>query len=171
MILALLSILFGVSYLVSKLLGLPSSLALPVWANIIGLAISAVALLFVIWLFRYRSPSNMIVSTHYTFSKMLGRKPLSVASGRTEPLIIKGPQKYVRHPLYFGVTALTFGWGLFTDTTYLLIATIAVLLWYVLVQIPFEEKELIALFGDQYRKYMEETPMLFPFTKSKKNKL
>jgi protein-S-isoprenylcysteine O-methyltransferase Ste14 len=34
--------------------------------------------------------------------------------------------------------------------------------------IPFEEKELLALFGDQYARYVDGVPMLFPFTKGEK---
>jgi methanethiol S-methyltransferase len=81
-------------------------------------------------------------------------------------LITNGPQKYVRHPLYFGLMVIVFGWGLCTDITYYLFATIVL----AVVQLnfdSFEEKELISLFGDQYRRYMEKTPLLVPFTKHK----
>ena len=63
---------------------------------------------------------------------------------------------------------MVFGWGLVTATTYVLIASAAMLIWFRFVQIPFEESELCALFGDQYRRYKESTPMLVPFTKHKR---
>ncbi len=44
---------------------------------------------------------------------------------------------------------MVFGWGLVTATTYVLIASAAMLIWFRFVQIPFEESELCALFGDQ----------------------
>jgi protein-S-isoprenylcysteine O-methyltransferase Ste14 len=33
------------------------------------------------------------------------------------------------------------------------------------VQIPFEEKELRAIFGEKYAQYSKDVPMLIPFTK------
>lgn len=119
------------------------------------------------WLFRYRSPADMIVSTYVTFSKLLGRIQISESAQRTEPLIFSGPQKYVRHPLYFSLILMVFGWGLVTETTYVLIASAVLLVWFRFVLIPFEEKELRALFGVQYERYMKSTPMLAPFTKLK----
>jgi len=168
-ILAIISTLFGLSILVSSLLGFPSSLSLPIVVRIIVAVMVAAALVVVGWLSKYRSPSKMIVSTYFTFSKMFKRAQINEAAGRTEPLIISGPQKYVRHPLYFGATLIVFGWGLMTATTYLLIASAAMLTWFLFVQIPFEERELRALFGDQYIRYAENTPMLVPFTRRRPN--
>jgi len=71
----------------------------------------------------------------------------------------------VRHPLYLGAIIIVFGWALAGAYTYVLIASFAVLLWLRFVQIPFEERELLALFGDQYRKYVESVPMLVPSIK------
>ncbi len=71
----------------------------------------------------------------------------------------------MRHPLYFGIIEITFGWALVGAYTFVLVAGIAVLLWFWLVLIPFEERELRALFGDQYTRYMAGVPMLIPFTK------
>jgi protein-S-isoprenylcysteine O-methyltransferase Ste14 len=61
-----------------------------------------------------------------------------------------------------------FGWGLYSAASYILVAALLLVLWFRLVLIPFEEKELLALFGGQYVKYSEEVPMLVPFTKRKR---
>lgn len=167
-ILALISVLFGISFLISTLLGLPSSLALPVEVRFVGAAMVAIGVAVVGWLFKYRKHSTMIVSTYVTLSKLFRRVPISEHAGRTEPLILSGPQKYVRHPLYSGIIVIVFGWGLMT-TTYVLIASAAILIWFRFVIIPFEERELCTLFGAQYTRYMDITPMLVPFTKRKRH--
>jgi protein-S-isoprenylcysteine O-methyltransferase Ste14 len=168
-ILTVLSILFGLSYLISSLLNLPFSLNLAIIFRGLGVGIIVIALVVISWLFKFRRPADMIVSTYATFSKLLMRAPITESVGRTEPLILKGPQKYVRHPLYFGIIVLVLGWALFTATTYFFITTLLLMIWFRFVLIPFEEKELRALFGDQYKRYMKNTPMLIPFTKRRKS--
>jgi protein-S-isoprenylcysteine O-methyltransferase Ste14 len=160
--------LFTVSYLVTNLLGLPVSLGLPLVVRAIGGVIVVAGLAVAAWVFAYRSPADMVVSTYITFTKLFRRVPIAEPSGRMEPLVIGGPQRYVRNPLYFGVVVIVFGWALVGAYTYILVAAAVVLLWFRLVLIPFEERELHALFGEQYARYMDEVPMLFPFTKRRR---
>ncbi len=156
--------LFTLSGVITSLLGLPSKLDLPPALRSMGAAILVAGLGLALWLFRYRSPSAMILSTYFTFVKMFTRTPISRLEGRTEPLIVNGPQKYVRHPLYLAATIMFLGWAFLTDTTSSLVGVGFVLLWFRFVQIPFEEKELHAIFGDQYARYSNEVPMLIPFS-------
>jgi protein-S-isoprenylcysteine O-methyltransferase Ste14 len=160
--------LFGISLLITIVLGLPRSLGLPIPVRIFGGVILLAGLGVMGWLFRYRGPSNVIVSTYVTFTKIFRRTPIAERSERTEPLVVGGPQKYVRHPLYSGVVVMVLGWAVLTSLTFVLVATLAVLLWFRFLLIPFEERELNALFGEAYRKYSDETPTMVPFTKRKK---
>jgi protein-S-isoprenylcysteine O-methyltransferase Ste14 len=162
------SILFAISYLLSTFLGLPFSLDLPVVARLAGGVIVLVGLAIMGWVFRHRSPANVIVSTYITLTKLFRRVPVPEKAGRTEPLIIDGPQRYTRNPLYFGVVVMVLGWALLGTYTFVFIATLVLLLWFSLVLIPFEERELRTLFGEQWLKYSEETPMLVPFTKRRR---
>jgi len=157
---------FVVSYFVSVFIGV-GFLGFPLAVRACGVALVVAGLAFAGWVFCYRSPATMIVSTYTTFTKMLGRTPMSEWSARSEPLVVAGPQRYTRNPLYFGVVLLVFGWGLYSAAAYVLVAALLLVLWFRLVLIPFEEKELLALFGGQYVKYSEEVPMLVPFTKRK----
>jgi protein-S-isoprenylcysteine O-methyltransferase Ste14 len=75
-----------------------------------------------------------------------------------------GLLKYMRHPIYFGI--LIFVWGMFvTDaSTRSLTSAIAITI-YLIVGIYFEEKKLIEVFGEKYKKYQHDVPMLIPFLK------
>jgi protein-S-isoprenylcysteine O-methyltransferase Ste14 len=48
-------------------------------------------------------------------------------------------------------------------------STSVILGWYRFVQIPFEERELLALFGDQYKNCQNKVPRLLPFIKREKH--
>ena len=122
------------------------------------------------WTFRYRRPSDMIASTYVTFMKLFRRRPIQQPLGRSEPLVVAGLQRYTRNPLYFGVIVMTFGWALAGGYTFVLVAAFILLLWFRVVLIPFEEKELLALFGEQYRRYKDQVPMLIPFTKKRRDR-
>jgi hypothetical protein len=156
--------LFAVSYLISSLAGLPLSLNFPIAVRLVGVVIVLAGLSVMGWVFSHRNPVNVMVSTYVTLTKLLGRTPISERAERTEPLVIDGPQKYVRNPLYFGVIVMMCGWSLLSARPFVLIATIVLVLWFRLVLIPFEERELKVLFGEQWEKYSDGTPMLVPFT-------
>ena len=160
--------IFAISFVVSSILGLPPSLGLPQGLRILGGAMVVIGLAVAAWVFKYRSPADMAMSTYLTFMKLFRRAPIAESSARTEPLVLSGPQRYVRNPLYLGVIVIVFGWALWGGTTYVLVAAIALLSWFWLILIPFEERELRVLFGDQYARYMDSVPMLIPFTKRRR---
>ena len=71
--------------------------------------------------------------------------------------------KFVRHPLYFGLI-IAF-WAAPTMTVgHLLFA--AVMTAYVFVGVLLEERDLIDVFGDDYRRYKDRVSMLVPWRKS-----
>ena len=158
------------SYLFVVLAGLPQSLGLPPFTNAAGVVLMVVGLVVAAWVSKYRRPTLMAASTYVTLMKLFGRLPLAERLGREEPLVVAGPQKYVRNPLYFAVVLLALGLGLGGGFTLGLVFALGALILFRLVIIPFEEKELRVIFRDEYVRYEEEVPMLVPFTKIRKKR-
>ena len=86
-------------------------------------------------------------------SRLTGR-PMPSSRFRT-PLLYR----YVRHPIYFGLL-LGFWSAPVMTAGHLLFALGASA--YILVGIWFEERDLIAQFGNRYRAYRDQVGMLFP---------
>jgi protein-S-isoprenylcysteine O-methyltransferase Ste14 len=89
---------------------------------------------------------------------------LKQAFGRSAPAtraLLRTPflYRWVRHPLYLGMLV-----GLWAapamNVGHLLLAVLLTL--YVLIGVHHEERDLLRVFGDQYRRYQERVPMLFP---------
>lgn len=82
-------------------------------------------------------------------------------AGTESKLVLDGPYARIRHPRYVQLLIACGGYTLFANY----MACYVVLLLTVIgvgIVIPFEERELIARFGEAYRRYMEATPRFVP---------
>ncbi len=80
-----------------------------------------------------------------------------------------GIHKYVRHPLYSGT--LLFIWGLFLVFPFLSnFISVSIITVYVIAGISLEENKLLVEFGESYKLYREEVPMLIPNFTRRENK-
>ena len=78
---------------------------------------------------------------------------------RENRLVIRGMYRFVRHPLYlFSIILL---WLIPWMTDVLLAFVIASTLYFIIGTIP-EERKLLDIYGDQYRRYQEQVPRIIP---------
>jgi protein-S-isoprenylcysteine O-methyltransferase Ste14 len=166
---ALASALGVLAYFMATAFGLPSRLSMPPALRGVGVVVLALGFLIMGWVFRHRKPAEILVSTYVTMRKSIRRTRPDDVSARTEPLILYGPQRHVRHPMYFAVVVLLFGWWLVLDYTFLLFMAFLFFLWFNLVVIHFEEKELKALYGEEYEIYAKSVPRFFPSLKGRRS--
>lgn len=83
------------------------------------------------------------------------------ADARSDTLLIAGPFRYVRNPLYLGNTFLAIGVGLMAPT----VGCVLIILGNVLFVIALARHEEVILdrtYGDRFRKYATEVPALIP---------
>lgn len=93
----------------------------------------------------------------------LGLRPIRnrfrTCPARPPVLTVRGPYRWVRHPLYFFVLVMMWSFPFLT-----LDRLLFNLLWtaWIITGTVLEERDLIAEFGDRYRVYQSNVPMLIP---------
>lgn len=154
--------LYLTGFALASALGLSGDLGLPWAVRLLGLVLAAYGVGMAGWVLRFRGPSRILESTWVTLLKLVRRVPLERPGIRTEPLVVAGPYRFVRHPLYSGVDGIAFGAALLSDHPWAYLAALAMALWFALVLAPFEERELLALFGAPYATYLRSVRRFVP---------
>jgi len=79
---------------------------------------------------------------------------------RSTPFFVGGPYRWVRHPLYSCILAL-----LWTRPEMMADRFLLAVLWsgWIVAGTILEERDLVAHFGDVYRRYQQRVPMLIPW--------
>ncbi len=87
-------------------------------------------------------------------NRLKGRDP------RPMPLAAAGPYRWVRHPLYLLIVLMIWSYPDLTADRLLFD-----ILWtgWIVVASVLEERDLVAEFGDSYRRYQRQVPMLIPY--------
>ena len=84
-----------------------------------------------------------------------------------ETLSTGGLHALVRHPLYFGTLLVAWGWFVISPTDAVLLLAVLTSC-YTCIGATLEERKLVRQFGEAYRSYQREVPMLLPFKRRKK---
>ena len=86
--------------------------------------------------------------------------------GREQKLVKTGIYAKVRHPIYLSGLILSLGFTLIAGNLYGLLFFILSLVAFV-TRIKKEERGLITRFGEEYKQYAKETPLLISKLKGK----
>ena len=127
-----------------------STMGLPLWLR--GLAaVSAIACLAAIrW---------VLVSIGSNISE-------TVLTKRDHQLVMHGPYRWIRHPLYAVALLLLLLLALLADSWFLLLFPLVGFFVFRWIVIPREEANLIKVFGEQYEAYRRRTGALIPRMRS-----
>lgn len=77
-------------------------------------------------------------------------------------LVMLGPYRWVRHPLYSVATIIFVSMGAVASNWFIIFMALLIIIATALFVVPREEAHLIRKFGPEYLKYMKRTGMLAP---------
>ena len=125
--------------------------------DFIILAFQFLSLVGLIWTFRYFSYKEFLGISQIArwYQKSYNLNDLD----EKMTLKIKGPYKYMRHPVYF-FSILFLVFRPYMDLTYLILLIGAVVYFY--VGSFYEENKLIKIFGEDYKNYQKAVPRILP---------
>lgn len=130
---------------------------LPYPYDLVSVALQVVFLGLLIWTIRYIDGKEFLgISQIVRYYKgTYDTKELD----EKQSLVIKGPFKFVRHPIYL----FSFLFLLVRPTMdlFYLISLICILAYFIIGSY-YEEKKLIERFGDDYIEYQNKVPRIFP---------
>jgi protein-S-isoprenylcysteine O-methyltransferase Ste14 len=117
----------------------------PVWSRWIGVGLSVVGLLLLIWVHHNLGrqwSTNLQLRENHTF-------------------ITNGPYRWVRHPMYTALFSFFIGLSLIS-ASWLIVLLVVASIFVLYTRIGKEEAMMIERFGDEYRAYMQRTGRFFP---------
>jgi protein-S-isoprenylcysteine O-methyltransferase Ste14 len=122
-----------------------SSVPLPIGLRWAGVGLLAMGSLLLVWTFR--SLGANLTDT--------------VVTRKRHTLVVHGPYRWIRHPLYSSAALLTAALSLVAANWFFFAAGAGVLC-VLIMRTRIEEENLVARFGDSYREYMAGTGRFMP---------
>jgi protein-S-isoprenylcysteine O-methyltransferase Ste14 len=117
----------------------------PVWIKVLGLVFTAIGMIFELY-------TQISLGKH--FSAYLHIR-------NDHKLIMIGPYKYIRHPMYTALTMVLFGLFLASSNLYVGFP-LPIFVLVIGLRIGKEEEILVEKFGSEYIAYMKTTGRFFP---------
>ncbi len=94
------------------------------------------------------------IGTMLWAARLFGREGTTVLPhGTPSRLVVSGPYRFSRNPMYLGISTALLGIGLFAGTPPFFASAAIFPLWMNARFIPMEERNLEAAIGDDYRSY------------------
>ena len=122
-----------------------SSVRVPVWSRWMSVVILVAGCVLLVWTFR-----------------SLGRNLTdTVVTREQHTLVSHGPYRWIRHPLYSSAALMVAALSVIAANWFLFITGVMVLCVLV-IRTRTEEANLVARFGDSYRRYMDRTGRFLP---------
>ena len=122
-----------------------SSVPLPNWSRWMGVAALLIGSALLVWTFR-------TLGTNLTDT---------VVTRVKHTLVVHGPYRWIRHPLYTSAALLVAAMSLIA-ANWFFFATGMALLCALIIRTRTEEENLVARFGGSYQEYMERTGRFLP---------
>jgi protein-S-isoprenylcysteine O-methyltransferase Ste14 len=122
-----------------------SKIGLPEWVRWLGVGLGIMCVFGIYWLF-----------------SSIGSGITPTSATRTEhKLVMSGPYRWIRHPLYTFGSSLFLTFGMMADNWF--VALLGILAFTAMaIRTPKEEANLVEKFGDEYREYMKRTGRFLP---------
>jgi len=79
----------------------------------------------------------------------------------TQYLIVSGPYRYTRNPIYLCHCTIWIGWALFYGSVAVLVGLLLMWLSLAFIIVPYEESGLMRQLGEPYRRYQSRVPRWF----------
>jgi len=87
---------------------------------------------------------------------------LYIGGRKTHGLVVEGPYSICRNPLYLGTFLIAMSIPFFLHSVTFAVGLLIAMPIYLSITVPWEEGKLLAIFGDDYRRYRSRVPKLFP---------
>ena len=119
------------------------SAGMPGLPNLLGLAITGGGVFLLLWCI------NLHITRYSTLSPIETYPPF---------LLVGGPYRFSRNPMYIADVAIWLGWALFYGSIPVLLASLCFAGFLAFVHVRSEERQLLARFGDEYQLYKSSVP-------------
>ncbi len=123
-----------------------AALPLPDEIRWLGIALSAVTILLLLWIHRALDRNFSTVARLHDH----------------QTLITAGPYRWIRHPMYPTLWLFSLAAFLISANWFIGLPPLGIVTFIMLTRPPKEEEQLIEKFGDAYREYMKRTGRFLP---------